>query len=154
MSDEHFGRCLQFVLKWETGGDLVNGGYTNDPNDPGGETKWGISKRAHPKLDIPNLTLDQAADIYEREYWQPAGCGDMEPPRALAVFNLSVLMGLDDAESVAWMPAWRDVAFYQITKHCRVVKKNPKLKRYLWGWCNRWLDLVETCQRFQGDEGK
>jgi len=27
------------------------GGYANDPRDPGGETKYGISKRAYPALD-------------------------------------------------------------------------------------------------------
>lgn len=50
------------------------GGYVNDPADPGGETKFGISKRAYPNLDIAALTLDQAKAIYLRDYWQPAGC--------------------------------------------------------------------------------
>ena len=44
---EVFPLALQFALKWE-GGDK----YTNDPIDPGGETKYGISKRAYPDIDI------------------------------------------------------------------------------------------------------
>jgi lysozyme family protein len=50
------------------------GGYVNHPGDPGGETKFGISKRAYPALDIKALTLGQAKAIYRRDYWIPAGC--------------------------------------------------------------------------------
>lgn len=46
------------------------GGYVNNPHDPGGETKFGIAKKYHPEVDIKNLTIDQAADIYRREYWK------------------------------------------------------------------------------------
>jgi len=49
----------------------VEGGYVHDPRDPGGETNWGISKRSYPDLDIANLTRDEAAAIYERDYIQP-----------------------------------------------------------------------------------
>lgn len=45
------------------------GGYVNDPKDPGGETKFGISKRSYPKVDIKNLTWDQAKAIYKRDFW-------------------------------------------------------------------------------------
>ena len=47
----------------------IEGGYVNDPNDRGGETKYGISKRAYPNLDIKNLTLKQAEEIYYNDYW-------------------------------------------------------------------------------------
>jgi lysozyme family protein len=57
-------KCISIILNNE-------GGYVNHPNDPGGETKYGISKRAFPHLDIKNLTKDQAIDIYHKKYWQP-----------------------------------------------------------------------------------
>lgn len=47
------------------------GGYVNDPADPGGETNWGISKRAYPSVDIRALTKDQAIEIYHKDYWTP-----------------------------------------------------------------------------------
>lgn len=53
---------------FETGGDK-SGGYTNDPDDRGGETKWGISKRAHPHLNIKSLTYNNAVEIYRDQYW-------------------------------------------------------------------------------------
>jgi hypothetical protein len=36
--------------------------------DTGGETKYGISKKAFPHLDIKNLTIEQAIDIYRKQY--------------------------------------------------------------------------------------
>lgn len=49
------------------------GGYVNDPNDPGGETKYGISKRSYPQLDIKSLTKDEAIAIYYSDWWMRYG---------------------------------------------------------------------------------
>lgn len=45
------------------------GGYVNNPKDPGGETKWGISKRSYPNLNIKALTREDAKAIYKRDFW-------------------------------------------------------------------------------------
>lgn len=45
------------------------GGYVNNPKDPGGETKWGISKRSFPWVDIKNLTRDGALILYRKYFW-------------------------------------------------------------------------------------
>jgi lysozyme family protein len=45
------------------------GGYVWDKDDPGGETNFGISKRAYPNLDIKNLTQEEAEAIYFNDYW-------------------------------------------------------------------------------------
>ncbi|KKQ95369.1 MAG: Secretion activator protein [Candidatus Woesebacteria bacterium GW2011_GWA1_39_11b] len=50
------------------------GGYVNHPNDPGGETKYGISKRSYPKEDIKNMTMEKAGHIYYMDYWVPMQC--------------------------------------------------------------------------------
>jgi len=68
------------------------GGYVNHPDDPGGETKFGISKRAYPDEDIQGMTPERATAIYWDRWME--GCfyrlkGDV----ASKVFNLSVVMG-------------------------------------------------------------
>lgn len=45
------------------------GNYVNDPDDPGGETNWGISKRTYPTIDIKNLSRDDAIALYFRDFW-------------------------------------------------------------------------------------
>ena len=47
---------------------------TNNPADRGGLTKWGISYKQFPYLDIANLTAQEAKDIYKKYYWAPLGC--------------------------------------------------------------------------------
>jgi lysozyme family protein len=82
------------------------GGYTNDPNDPGGETKYGISKAAYPNLDIANLTLDQAEQIYFNDYWSKAGCNSCAPALGILVFDAAVNNGLgnkDSPRTIAWL---------------------------------------------------
>lgn len=70
--DKEFQRCVGFVLEQECRRNKdgsLDDGYVNDPNDPGGETKYGISKRAYPHLDIKNLTLADALNLYYTDYW-------------------------------------------------------------------------------------
>ena len=70
------------------------GGYVNHPNDPGGETRFGISKRAYPLLDIKVLTLDQAKAIYRRDYWIPAGCDRVPEALRFDVLDMAVNSGV------------------------------------------------------------
>lgn len=47
------------------------GGYVSHPDDPGGETHFGISQRRYPDLDIKAVTREMAIDLYRRDYWHP-----------------------------------------------------------------------------------
>jgi lysozyme family protein len=51
---------------------------SNDPKDPGGMTKWGISKRSYPDLDIAGLTREQALEIYYRDWWVRYRYGEID----------------------------------------------------------------------------
>jgi len=98
MTPSGFDKILAFVLHWETGGDMVNGGHTNNPRDPGGETKWGISKRSYPQLNIRDLLLDPARNIYADDYWIATGtqrsyCDHMLWPLNGAHFDCTVNIG-------------------------------------------------------------
>lgn len=73
------------------------GGYVNHAKDPGGETKFGISKRQYPDLDIAALTLDEAKAIYKRDYWNAIGGDDLPYPVAFEVFDAAVNHGVSRA---------------------------------------------------------
>lgn len=70
------------------------GGYVNDPRDPGGETKYGISKRSYPGEDIAGMTLERAKAIYARDYWRPAGCDSVPGAVKFDLFDLAVNSGV------------------------------------------------------------
>ena len=73
------------------------GGYVNTPQDPGKETKYGISKRAYPGEDIPALTLERARAIYLPDYWLKAGCDAVPPALAFDLFDMAVNSGAHQA---------------------------------------------------------
>jgi lysozyme family protein len=75
----------------------IEGGYVNDPNDPGGETKYGISKRSYPNVDIASLSLEDAEAIYQKDFWVPAGCPDMPPRLAFVVLDCAINNGVTRA---------------------------------------------------------
>lgn len=80
--------ALDTTLRWE-------GGYTVDT---GGRTKYGISQNAYPNLDIPNLTIEQAREIYRRDYWAPImGDGIKSQELASVLFDFAVNAGIGRA---------------------------------------------------------
>ena len=84
MSD--FDRAFDLLMESE-------GGYSDDPADPGGETNFGISKRAHPKEDIRFLTLDRAKEIYKRDYWDAILADELPYPINVLIFDAAVNQG-------------------------------------------------------------
>lgn len=84
---ENFQRAFKIIIEAE-------GGYVNDPKDPGGETKYGISKRSYPDLDIKSLTLDDAQKIYYRDYWIPCRCDFFCYGISLCLFDTAVTSGV------------------------------------------------------------
>lgn len=71
----------------------LEGGYVNDPHDPGGETKYGISKRSYPDVDIANLTKNDAVYIYYYNYWISPGYNDINTILAAQAFDHGVNRG-------------------------------------------------------------
>lgn len=142
---------------------LVNeGGYVNDPKDSGGETKFGISKRAYPNVDIKNLTTDEAKAIYKKDYWDKIKGDDIDDDLvAYEIFDTAVNMGARTSSKLAQIVvgAYPDgyigaktlekinamdvellVSKFRLSKIARylyLVKKRPSNKKYLYGWINR-----------------
>lgn len=132
---------MQFVGQWEWG-NRTDGAYTNDPKDHGGETKFGISKRAHPREDIKNLTLSRALEIYQSEYWNPVKGDDKPFGMACAVMDTAVNCGVSKAlkfEAQATDPT--QYLNIRLAYYNRLVEVNDDLKRFTNGWRNRVNDL-------------
>ena len=77
---------MDFVLSAE-------GGLVDDGSDPGGLTKFGISQRAYPNLDIRELTIEGAKALYRKDYWNRFSCDKLPPGIALLVFDAAVNQG-------------------------------------------------------------
>lgn len=73
------------------------GGYVNDPDDPGGETKWGISKRSYPDLNIASLTRQQAIALYNLDFWIPARIAALPDSVAYQALDFAVNSGIQPA---------------------------------------------------------
>jgi hypothetical protein len=133
-----FNQAVAFSLKWE-------GDYSFDKDDPGGETKYGISKRAYPDVDIKSLTKLEAERLYKKDYWDKAGCDSMEPKLAIAVFDSAVNCGVGRVRS--WLSereSPQDIRWFiqrRIQYYLDLVKKKPALNKYSKGWLNRTNDL-------------
>ena len=77
----------------------AEGGYVNPKpeDDPGGETKFGISKRSYPHEDIPGMTLDRAKAIYLADFWNVVGCDLLPDTARFDVFDVAVNSGPHEA---------------------------------------------------------
>jgi len=99
-SSARFDACMPFIFKAE-------GGYSDNPADPGGPTNYGITLATLRAYEgDPNLTADavkklspeKAKEIYRTAYWNRMQCGELPPGLDLEVFDFGVNSG--PAESV------------------------------------------------------
>jgi len=70
---------MEWILKAE-------GGFNDIENDKGGATKYGISHRSYPALDISSLTIEDAAEIYRVDYYDAYRLDEL--PAAVGLFAL------------------------------------------------------------------
>lgn len=154
-----FEPTIAFTLPWE-------GGYVNDPTDPGGETNFGISKRAFPNVDIKNLTLEGAKALYLDKYWNANLAALLDQNVANKIFDMTVNFGpteglvlLENAlRQMGWASSmngkWTDLAVTQVNKshpgdliielrlqsvlfYDAIVAKNPAKATFRKGWLRR-----------------
>ena len=85
-----FDEIMTEVLRHE-------GGYAQNPNDAGGATKFGLSERAHPNLDIAALTEAEARAIYHDEYWLPSRTEELPVRLRPLYFDMCINHGIANA---------------------------------------------------------
>lgn len=141
MSD--FARALDFTLLWE-------GGYVNHPSDPGGATKYGISQRSYPELDIKSLTRDEAGAIYRRDYWDRLNLDAVPWPLCAAAFDYAVNSGCERARAALFeAQAYPDPAdgARSLTNGrtlflIGLAARSQKMEAFLTGWMRRMVGML------------
>ena len=142
--DKEFIQCMKFVFEQECRHNkdgTLDDGYVWDKDDPGGETKYGISKKAYPKVDIKLLTLDGACDIFYRDYWPIAASLDF--PLNVCVFDCAVNQGVKRAAKflIKSKKDWREFLVIRKAHYMRLYdgpfKNNPKRSVFFKSWIRR-----------------
>ena len=154
-----FDDIIEVVLHHE-------GGYVNDPDDPGGETNFGIAKRSHPDVDIKNLTKDGAKEIYYQDYWVKNRVPQMPEDLKHIYFDMCVNQGrgravkilqraanakgadlkVDGGLGPKTITALKDVELdrvraYRIKYYADLVTRKPDLEKFYFGWFRRGLEV-------------
>ena len=144
------------------------GGYVNDPKDPGGETNYGIAKRSHPDVDIKNLTREGAKEIYKEVYWDKNKveslpkdlwhiyfdmCVNQGKSRAVKIIQRAVngkggSLTVDGGMGPMTIAAigksrveLNRVRAYRVKYYADLVTKKPDLERFYFGWFKRALEV-------------
>jgi len=160
----HFNEAVKVVLAHE-------GGFADDTADPGGATNFGISLRFAKPLgyaetadEIRNLTINQAVEIYRKEFWDTYGyerirnarvatklfdaCVNMGPGRAHRFAQQAcgvglVLDGVLGHKSIEYINACDPDAWLLAMGACcasyyhQLAEKKPQMKKFLRGWLKR-----------------
>ena len=144
----------------------VEGGFVDDLDDPGGMTKYGISARAFPEVDIASLTEDGARALYLDHYWIPGKCALLPERLRLIYFDMCVLHGLHAAaitlqralngagypiavDGIIGSETIRAAAYleperlrsYRILRIASIVAKRPSMGKYWFGWYRRAIEV-------------
>jgi len=101
MAKETYDESLKAVLEWE-------GGYTNDAADPGGPTNWGITifdarmywKADATAVDVRQMPLSVAKEIYRSKYWDAMRCDEMPPGVDYCAFDYGVNSGISRSAKI------------------------------------------------------
>jgi lysozyme family protein len=140
-------------------------GYVNDPNDSGGETKYGIAKNANPSTDITHLDWEGAKAIYYTSYWLNSKCDKMNGRLAALNFDGAIQHGsataakfiqraigvVDDGvigpvtlASLATKDPFvicNAVCDQRVKYYNNIVINNPSQQKYLAGWLRRVAEM-------------
>jgi Glycosyl hydrolase 108 len=150
MISPRFGNFFPFIMKWECVRDKKGRVIAeNDPDDPGGLTKYGIDHRSHPKVNIRQLTETQARNIYWKEYWLKNQCETLPPGLGEVHFNACVNAGAGRAAKLmaASQGSWHRYLDEQEAFYRRLAASKPSLGKFLKGWLNRTADLRKHLTR-------
>ena len=136
-----FEKALKFIAP-------IEGFVSDDPNDRGGLTIFGISSKSHKSVVLKMLKLlevgkkaeayEIAKQIYYEEYWLKAGCNTLLFPLCVIVFDTAVNCGVGTAkELLDSYEDWRDFLLLRMEYHTKCETASD----HMWGWSRRIAKL-------------
>lgn len=146
-TDADFDRALRQVLAFE-------GGYVNDPDDPGGATNRGITQATYDRWrgdhgqatrSVAGITDAEVRAIYYQRYWLASGAPSLPMPLALVHFDTYVNMRPADATKLL-ADSGGNVQTYldaRAALYRAKVAANPVKRKFLAGWLNRVASLAK-----------
>lgn len=141
---ESFNKAFDIVIGLE-------GNMTNDPDDPGGFTIWGLASKYNPEVHI-GMTKEQAKPIYLNKYWIPTGCDVAPFPLDICIFDARVnpqnhpkWPGNSMEELTYLNPQnWQEYLIIRMVRYSQCSKE-----KYLRGHLNRILKLYNAIKELQ-----
>ena len=156
-----FDEIIELTLEHE-------GGYVHDPKDLGGETNFGIAKRFYPDVDIKNLTVEGAKEIYKKDYWDKNKVDALPDNLKHIFFDMCVNQGRGAAVKILqraingkggkiavdggfgpgtkaalakYNPSVDRVRCYRLKHYYDLVNRKPEQERFIFGWYKRALSV-------------
>lgn len=127
-----FDEAAPWILKEE-------GGLTTDT---GGLTKYGISSKANPDIDVAHLSKEQALELYHTRYWKAIDADSLAPNMRLAAFDSAVNEGVGATK--AWLKeSGGDIDKFMALRAAKYAElaRDPKYAPYAKAWARRLRDL-------------
>ena len=156
---KNFNEIIEQVLEHE-------GGYVNDPKDLGGETKYGITKRFYPELNIKERTIEKSKQIYKQDYWDKNKVESLPQNLWHIYFDMCVNMGKRTAVKVLQRAAVNKgkdievdgglgpmtigalkgveldrVRAFRVKYYVDIITSKPEQEKFYLGWFRRSLEV-------------
>jgi lysozyme family protein len=144
----NFPIALKETLKWE-------GGYVNDPLDPGGATNQGITQstynfwrrsRGMPIRNISDIAPNERDEIYKSRYWDEIDGDSLPSGVDMLAFDIAVNSGVGKARQ--WLgqapKSTTDKILFLDNKRRGFWKSLPIFKRFGAGWTNRENEIISV----------
>ena len=149
----------------------LEGGYSNDENDPGGETMYGIiaseykkylEHKGLPSTSVRNITKEQVVEIYNTQYWAPMHLDLLAKDKAIYMFQFGIncgtrkaimlvqealglkadgVIGPKSAAAINKAPM-ETLVNVQKSRYDVIIAHNEKLEVFRKGWNNRIKDTL------------
>jgi len=152
-------KTIAHIILMECGpGHEDDGALHTDPHDPGGTTKFGISQRAFPKLDVAKLTRKDAEEIYDKVYWRAIRADSLQSGVDLFACDFAVTAGTPRINRILSEAEWSVESLYnrrRIYYHSLVTQNPEKYKWFLEDWlkrCDQTLKVALELEREEADE--